>query len=83
MLKKIFDNFKNLDKLTSKIMNSGLKFCFAICILSVLLLFTYSFAFASPFIYYIGINLFKISLIFSIEFIICAFVVDGIKKQLI
>ncbi len=83
MIKKIFDNFKNLDTLTSKIMNSGLKFCFAICILSVFVLFTYSFAFASPFMYYIGINLFKISLIFSIEFIICGFVVDGIKKQLI
>ena len=71
MIRKILDNFKNLDKLTSKIMNYGLKFCFAVCVLS------------SPFIYYIGINLFKIGLIFAIEFIICGFVVDGIKKQLI
>lgn len=83
MFRKIFDNFKNLDKLTSKIMSNGLKFCFLVCMISVFLLFTYSFAFASPFIYYIGINLFKISLIFGIEFIVCGFVVDGIKKQLI
>ena len=83
MLKKIFETIKNLDKLTHKIMNNGLKFCFLICILSVFILFTYSFAFASPFMYYIGINLFKISLIFGIEFIVCGFVVDGIKKQLI
>lgn len=83
MLKKVFENFKNLDKLTSKIMNYGLKFCFVVCLISVLVLFTYSFAFASPLIYYIGISLFKISLILGIEFIICGFVVDGIKKQLI
>lgn len=83
MFKKIFENIKNLDKLTYKIMNNGLKFCFLICILSVFILFTYNFAFASPFMYYIGINLFKISLIFGIEFIVCGFVVDGIKKQLI
>lgn len=83
MLKKIFDNFKNLDKLTFKIMNNGLKFCFVLCIMSVFILFTYHFAFASPLVYYIGLNLFKLSLILGIEFIICGFVVDGIKKQLI
>ena len=83
MFKKVFENFKNLDKLTSKIMNNGLKFCFMVCILSCFILFTYCFAFASPFMYYIGINLFKVSLIFAIEFVVCGFVVDGIKKQLI
>lgn len=83
MFKKVFDNFKNLDKLTYKIMNNGLKFCFVICIMSVFILFTYHFAIPSPLVYYIGLNLFKLSLIFGIEFIICGFVVDGIKKQLI
>lgn len=83
MLKKILDNFKHLDKITFKIMKNGLAFCFAICILSVLILFTYDFTFPSPFMYYIGINLFKLSLIFGIEFIVCGFVVDGIKKQMI
>lgn len=83
MLKKIYENFKNLDTLTYKIMNYGLKFCFMICLISVLLLLTYCLAFASPFMYYIGINLFKISLIFGIEFVVCGFVVDGIKKQFI
>lgn len=83
MLKKVLDNFKHLDKITSKIMKYGLVFCFVTCILSVLILFTYDYAFPSPFMFYIGINLFKLSLIFGIEFIICGFVVDGIKKQLI
>ncbi len=83
MLKDILNNFKHLDKITFKIMKHGLTFCFLICILSVLILFTYDFAFPSPFMYYIGINLFKLSLIFGIEFIICGFIVDGIKKELI
>ncbi len=83
MLKKFSKVFKNLDKLTYKIMYNGLKFCFAICILSVLILLAYSFAFTSPSMFYIGINLFKLSLIFAIEFVVCGFVVDSIKKQLI
>lgn len=83
MMKKIINNFKHLDKIIYKIMKNGLTFCFTICILSILILFTYNFTFPSPLIYYIGINLFKLSLTFGLEFIICAFVVDGIKKQLI
>lgn len=83
MIQKILENFKNLDKVTYKIMNYGLKFCFTICILSVFILFSYVCDFSSPFIYYIGIHLFKLSLIFSIEFIICGLVVDSIKKQMV
>jgi hypothetical protein len=83
MLKKIISNFKYLDKLALKIMKYGFGFCLIICMLSVLILFMYDFIFAMPFIYYIGINLFKLSLIFGIEFIICGFIVDGIKNQLI
>lgn len=67
MLEKLFDYFKNLDKKTSKIMNYGLKFCFAICLIAVLILFTYICDFASPFIYYLGINLFKLSLILELN----------------
>lgn len=83
MFKKLCNDFKKLDHKTFQIMNYGLKFCFAICILSVLILLTYGFAFPSPYVYYIGINLFRLSLIFGIEFIVCGFVVDGIKKQCI
>jgi len=83
MIKKIKNNFKHLDKTIYKIMKYGLYFCFAICLLSVFILFTYDFSFPSPFMYYIGLNLFKLSLIFGIEFIVCGFVVDGIKKQII
>lgn len=81
MIKKIVNIYKNFDKKTYKIMNNGLKFCFILCLISVLILFTYDFNFPSPIVYYIGISLFKLSLIFGIEFIICGFVMEGIKKQ--
>lgn len=83
MVKKIVNSFKNLEKLTYKIMQNGFKFCFILCMISISILFTYELAFAAPFLYHIGISLFRLSLIFGTEFIICGFVVDGIKKQII
>lgn len=83
MLKKLIENFKSFEKITYKIMKYGLKFCFALCLISVLILLTYDFGFHSPHMYYIGISLFRLSLIFGIEFVICGFIADGIKKQLI
>ena len=83
MLKKIIDTYKNFEKTTNSIMNIGLSFCGFLCLISILILLTYNFIFTSPIMYYIGISLFRLSIIFSIEFIVCGFVVDGIKKQVI
>ena len=83
MLKKVFNSFKNLDKLTKLIMSHGLKFCFMICLVSLAILLTYNFTFTIPILFTIGFILFRLSLIFGIEFVICGFVVDGIKKQII
>ena len=80
MIKSIIENFKQFEKITHVIMKYGLKFCFIICIISVSILFTYEAIFTSPSLYYIGISLFKLSLVFGIEFIICAFVADELKK---
>lgn len=82
MLKKILETFKNLEKITYKIMKFGLKFCFCICIVSIITLITYNMFFTTPQLYYTGITLFRLSLIFAIEFIICGLSVDTIKKQL-
>ena len=82
-MKKILESFKNLEKLTYKIMKNGFKFCFILTLISIIILLTYEFVFTIPNLYYIGISLFRLSLIFAIEFIVCGFVVDGIKKQLI
>ena len=83
MFKKIFNSFKSLDKLTKLIMSHGLKFSFTICIISLTILLTYNFSFTIPILFTIGFILFKLSLIWGIEFVICGFVVDGIKKQII
>ena len=83
MIKKIITYYKKLDKTTYKILYKGLKFCFILAFFSAILLLSYMLFFEIPLIYYIGINIFKLSLIFSVEFIICGFVVDSIKKQLI
>lgn len=83
MVKRIFDSYKSFEQITCKILKSGLEFCLLLCILSVSILLTYNLFIPSPMVYYIGISLFKLSLIFGIEFIICGFVTDGIKKQLI
>ena len=83
MLKKIITYYKNLDKITYKILYRGLEFCFLLGLVSAFILFSYMLFFFFFIIYYIGINLFKLSLVFSVEFIICSFVVDSIKKQII
>ncbi len=83
MFKNIFYTFKNLDKLTKMIMSYGLKFCLMICLISLAILLTYNFSFTIPILFTIGFILFRLSLIFGIEFVICGFVVDGIKKQMI
>lgn len=84
MMIKIFINtYKNLEGKTIKILKNGLKFSFIICLLSILILLTYIFFFTYPTLYYIGLLMFQLSLSFAIEFIICAVVVDSIKKNII
>ena len=83
MFKKILDIYKSFEKITCKILKNGLKFCSILCLTSIGILLTYILLFHSPLIYYIGINLFKLSLIFATQFIICSFITDGIKKQMI
>lgn len=81
MLKNILNNFRNLEIITYKIMKKGIKYCFILCIISCIVLLTYQNLLTSPNIYYIGLALFKLSIYFMVDFIVCGFVVDNIKKQ--
>lgn len=83
MLRKIYTYYKTLDKTTYKILYKGLEFCLLLASFSAFILLSYILFFKIPLIYYIGINLFRLSLVFSVEFIICSFIVDNIKKQII
>lgn len=83
MINNIINSFKNLDKLVKKIMKIGLKFCSILGMISLIILVTYNLSFTIPIVFTIGLILFKLSLIFGVEFIICGFAVDRIKKQIL
>lgn len=81
MIKNIIARYKNFEKKTYTILKYGLQFCFILCIISVFIMLTYDYIYNLPDLYHIGISLFKSSITFGIEFVICALVVDYIKKQ--
>ena len=81
MFKKIIDTYNNMDVKIRIILKHGLKFCTILCIVSIIMLLTYNILFSAPLMYHIGLSLFRLSLVFAIEFFICAFTIDGIKRQ--
>ena len=81
MINEIVDNFKNLDIKIKNIMKYGFVFSFIFCLFSTLILYTYHKLNLSPIIFTIGTILFKTSLIFFTDFIICGFAFDKITKQ--
>lgn len=83
IINKVINTFKSLEEQTIYIIKNGLKFCSLICLASIITLLIYDFINSNPYIYYIGLTLFKMSSLFSIEFLICGIVVDGLKKKLI
>ena len=82
MLKDFKKKFGEIDKKILKVMNSGLKCCFIIAIISIFILLTYDYIFKSPDLFYSGLLLFKSSIFFFVDFIVCGFAIDTIKKQM-
>lgn len=83
MINNIINNFENLDNLAKKIMKNGLNFCYILAAIALVLLITYNLSFTIPILFSIGFIMFKLSLIFGVEFIICGLVVDKIKAGII
>lgn len=83
MIKKFIDSAKNIEKDILKIMISGFKFSFIICIISCIISVLYILNPISHILYDSGIILFKTGLTFGVVFFICAFAMDNIKKQMI
>lgn len=83
MFTNLLNYLKKVDADTYQIIKKGLKFSFVLCILSAILLFAYTGIFISPYVYYIGLSLFKLSCYLGLEFIVCGLVMDTIKKKLI
>ena len=83
IIKTLIDKIKNLDKKVKNIMNKGFIFSFVLCIISILSLFTYETLYTAPLLFYLGISLFKTSLMFACTFFMCALGFDTIKKEII
>ena len=75
--------FHSFDIITYKILKYGLLFCLTLGIISASFLLTYNFLFSSPFLFDLGMFIFQIGFIFSVEFIICSVVIDKLKKDYI
>lgn len=81
MIKKIINSVKNIEKDILKIMISGFKFSFTVCIISCVISVLYIINPISHILYDSAIILFKTGLTFAVMFFVCAFAVDKIKKQ--
>ena len=77
------NTFKELDKTAIYILKNGLCFCAILCVISVIILFTCQFIIINPLMFDLGLTIFRASIIFAIEFIICAIAADKIKKQIV
>lgn len=82
-MNKIKNLINNLDKTDLKIMKSGLKLCFFVLLISVLLLVFYLNYSHNFFLYELGLLILKISCYIAVEFIVCGIIVDTIKKDII
>ena len=69
MLKFIYKSFVKLNYKIKKIVKFGFEFSLLIAVLSELILFTYIFLLKIPNLYYLGIGLFKLSLIYFVTFL--------------
>jgi len=81
IIKTLIDNLKNLDVKIKKLMNHGFKFSFGMCIVSILILLTYNNFYNLPDLFYIGLSLFRTSLMFACTFFMCGLGFDTIKKE--
>ena len=83
MINKMINKLKELDSKIKKIINYGIYFSLAICIIACSLLYTYHLTLTNVNTYYIGISLVQLSFVFMMEFIICGLAMDTIKKSTI
>lgn len=81
-MKQLKNLFNNLDKTDLKIMKFGIKICFGILLIAILLLSSYLFYVHNFFLYDLGIAILKLSTYFAVEFIICGIVADMVKRQI-
>ena len=82
MIKKFKEKVSNIDKKILKVMKLGFKCCLGLGFIACFILLTYHYNINSPDLYYSGILLAKSSLFFFVDFIVCGFAVDTIRKEM-
>lgn len=82
-MKNLLFNFKNIDTNLLKISKIGIRYSFLITIFSVIILLIYTYINSSINLYYIGLNLLKLSFTCISAFIINTLIFDKIKKDLL
>ncbi len=82
IINTLVNKIKNLDCKTKKIMRIGLIVSFVLCLISAFSLFTYETFYSIPTLFYIGISLFRTSLMFACSFLICGISFDTIKNEI-
>ena len=80
MLNEIIYSFKNLNVKIKNIMKYGFIFSFYFCLFSIIILYTYHRFNEFAILFSIGTILFKTSLMFCSDFIICGLAFDKILK---
>jgi len=83
MIKIFKEKFNKIDKKILRVMNTGFKYCLLLAFISCFILLTYHYNLKSPDLYYCGILLFKTSLFFFVDFIVCGCAVDTIRKEIV
>ena len=81
-MKKILNEFKNIDKKIMHITRLCLRFSFVLLIFSIIILFTYSITNSAPILFYTGISIFTSSLYFIVISLICSLSFNKIRKEL-
>ena len=82
---QIINKFKfnfNLDTKIKNLMKIGFLFSFNIFIISCLILITYKLFYNSPFLYYIGLHILKLSCVYFVSFLCFGFAFNKIINEI-
>lgn len=80
-MKTIFSKYKEINLPILKVSLNGLKFCLVLALFSTYILVLYH-SIHNLDLFILGTSLLKSTLFFAVFFVICAFAVDTIRKDL-
>lgn len=82
MFKKFYDYYLKINVKIKNLMKSGFIFCIFILIISSLILCTYKLFYPAPVLYYIGLLLFKLSIIYFVTFLCFGFAFNKMIEEI-